>query len=187
MKKVIFFISTSLLFLCVLSPGIAFDNHRKGFIIGGLGGVGLTNWEELNNGVKVDAGSDLLVHIDFRGGAGFGDRVMLYSWLAMNLAEHFSAFVGYAMSIYFNDTSPSPYISFGIGEAIGWRGGLLSNETGFGFMAGIGYEFAPHWSTEINIMSGKSSADQFCLFCFDPIILEANFFTISLSIIGIAY
>ncbi len=187
MKKVILFISVSFFSLCVLSPGMAFDNHRKGFIIGGLDGAGLTIWEELDDGVKVDDGSDLLVHTDFRIGVGLEDRVILYFWLALNWAEHYSGFAGYAMSIYFNDTSPSAYISFGLGPVDGWRGSFLGEESGFGVMGGIGYEFARHWSVEVNIMAGKSSVDPFCFFCFDPIILGANFFTITLSIIGIAY
>ena len=38
MRKMIFAL-VLLLFLCVASYGLAFDNQRKGFIIGGLGGV----------------------------------------------------------------------------------------------------------------------------------------------------
>jgi hypothetical protein len=188
MRKAILLISTSLLFLCILSPGMAFDNHRKGFIIGGLGGVGMTSWEELNDGVKVDDGSDLLVHTDFRIGAGFGDRVMLYTWLALNWGEHYSFFGGEAMSIYFNSTSPSIYISFGLGQFSGWRADSFfpGEESELALMAGIGYEFAPHWSTEVNIMSGNSTVNSCWILC-DPVKLEANIFVITLSIIGIAY
>ena len=40
MKRVLF-ISALVLFICVSSLSMAFDNHRRGFIIGGLGGIAL--------------------------------------------------------------------------------------------------------------------------------------------------
>jgi hypothetical protein len=73
------FISALLLFLGISRFGMAFDDHRRGFIIGGLGGIGMTIWNEFDDGVKVNNGTDLALHTDFRIGGGFkGDKLMLY-------------------------------------------------------------------------------------------------------------
>jgi len=86
----ILFISALLLFLCVSSFGMAFDNHRQGFIIGGLGGIAVTTWNEFElrgeDDVKVNNGTNFAIHADFRIGGGFkGDKVMLYWWTVVNL------------------------------------------------------------------------------------------------------
>ena len=85
MKKVILLCSVVLLFLCVSSFAMAFDNHRRGFVIGGLGGIALNIWNQSVNGNKSGNETDLALHTDFRIGGGFkGDKFMLYYWNAVN-------------------------------------------------------------------------------------------------------
>ena len=191
MKKLIL---VSLTLLCVSNLGFAFDNKRSGFIIGGLGGVGVVIWNQSVNGFESDTETDIAVHVDFRIGGGFaGDRVMLYYWGAVNaftmenvLGDEVvigCGFNGLGLSYYFKPTSPSFYVNTGLGVSL-WNA-LSEPEAGywwgFGLMAGIGYEFSTHWSTEFGIMWGNPSTEEL------GIKLQTNAFALTLSIIGIAY
>ena len=161
--KTMLFISAVLLFLCVSSFGMAFDNHRHGFIIGGLGGIAVNFFWDTDGSVVFIP----FLHTDFRIGWGFkGDKVMLYYWNPTNL---FDFIIGPGVSYYFKPNSPSHYINAGI---VGYMQGFF--EAGFGVMGGIGYEYARHWSVECGVMWGVTDFDY-------------NRLTISLSIIGIAY
>ncbi len=182
----ILFISMLLLFFYVSSFGMAFDNHRRGFIIGGLGGIAVNTLKDVREDVKGGDGTNIALHIDFRIGGGFkGDKFMLYFWYVMNwLYPLFmvrgvgdtdfviTGIEGLGVSYYFKPTSPSLYINAGIGLPL-WDGLAL----GAGAMGGIGYEFTRHWSVECSVMWGNSIS-------FDA---NYNNLAISLSIIGIAY
>ena len=189
MKKVTLYLSALLLFLCVSSSGMAFDNYRRGFIIGGLGGVGLIIWNELEDNVEVNKGTDFVLHTDFRIGSGFkSGKLMLYFWGVGNwfLYERedgdknidVGRNIGVGMSYYFRPTSPSLYICAGIGRSS--VGAHIFINTGMGFVGGIGYEFAPHWSAEIDVMysNPKRANDS---------TQGTNICAITLSLIGIAY
>ena len=178
MKKLILFISALILFICVSSFGMAFDDHRRGFIIGGLGGIALVTWRDIEDDVEVNNGTDFSIHTDFRMGGGFkGDQFMLYFWGIGNWVVMERVYwdkgiplwliPGVGMSYYFRPTSPSLYINAGIG--------IFPS-----LMGGIGYEFAPHWSLEAGIMY---------LFDYDVWGFRRGFnaFAIALSIVGIAY
>jgi hypothetical protein len=205
MKKVIFFIFALLLFLCVSSFGMAFNNHRRGFIIGGLGGVSLN----IGNEVKYNLGTErdevqqsygvyVTLHTDFRIGGGFkGDKLMLYFWNVGNWWRKdgvitIRRITGSGMSYYFKPTSPSLYVNAGIGWAWGFNNEYYSqtlhDETvstwwNVGFMGGFGYEFAPHWSFEVGFMYANppNYENEW------GTEIRTNAFTVSLSIIGIAY
>ena len=188
----ILFISMLLLFLCVSSFGMAFDNHRQGFIIGGLGGIAVVTWKD--DGIYETAyGTNIALHFDLRVGGGFkGDKFMLYFW---NVCNWFSienyydpddpdnpedqliinVIGGLGVSYYFKPTSPSLYINAGIGIAM-WS----AIQPGVGAMGGIGYEFTRHWSVECGVMWGKT---------MNPTYVKdnGNSLAITLSIIGIAY
>ena len=189
-------IFTLLLFLCVSSFGIAeiaYDNHRQGFIIGGLGGIAANAWKELRNDVTYADGTNIALHIDLRIGGGFkGDKFMLYYWDVMNwLTPIFiagdttdftiSGITGIGVSYYFKPTSPSLYINAGTGISMWYRyiDGIIF---GPGFMGGIGYEFARHWSVECGVMWGHPIWG----YPFEAE-YKINSLSISLSIIGIAY
>ncbi len=198
----ILFISALLLSICVSSFGMAFDNevfnnHRQGFIIGGLGGIAVVTWKDDGvwiNGYKFDAyGTNIALHIDFRVGGGFkGDKFMLYLWSVGNWfsienyydpddpddpEDNFiiNGIGGLGVSYYFKPTSPSLYINAGIGIAR-WDG----LQPGVGAMGGIGYEFTRHWSVECGVM-----------WCNDMVVFlgpsNVDSLADSLSIIGIAY
>ncbi len=190
----ILFISALLLFLCVSSFGMAFDNHRGGFIIGGLGGIAVNTWKDDElwiKGYKIDAyETNIALHIDVRIGGGFkGDKFMLYFWGIGNwfrIENYYdpadpddpkdysiiNGIGGLGVSYYFKPTSPSLYINAGIGYSM-WH---ISN-VGYGAMGGIGYEFTRHWSVECGVMYGYTGI----------FYTRMEFLAITLSIIGIAY
>jgi hypothetical protein len=195
MKKLILFISALLFFLCVSSFGMAFDNHRRGFIIGGIGGGAIIIWNERIDDVKSDNEIDPALHTDFRIGGGFkGDKFMLYYWNVVNwfVIEEWSGektpimsgVTGAGMSYYFKPTSPSSYINCGIGVA-GWKETIETDSEfwwGPGFMVGLGYEFKRHWSVELGIMWGDASTSY-----NGGTEYHTRTLAITLSIIGIAY
>ena len=164
----ILFISALLLSICVSSFGMAFDNevfdnHRGGFIIGGLGGIAVVTWKD--DGIYETAyGTNIALHIDFRVGGGFkGDKFMLYLWSVGNWfsienyydpddpEDNFiiNGIGGLGVSYYFKPTSPSLYINAGIGIAM-WS--AIEPGVGVGVMGGIGYEFIRHLSVECGVM-----------------------------------
>ena len=186
----ILFISTMIFYICVSSFGmaeIAYDNHRQGFIIGGIGGVAVNTYKD-RAGSKDEDGANIALHTDLRIGGGFkGDKFMLYYWEVTNLFLPIpiagdntfftiSGITGAGVSYYLKPTSPSLYINAGAGISVWYRyyEGLIF---GLGFMGGIGYEFTQHWSVECGVMWGNPRYEE------DKI----KSFAISLSIIGIAY
>ncbi len=193
----ILFISMLLLFLCVSSFGMAFDNQRQGFIIGGLGGIAVVTWKDDGvwvNGYKFDAyGTNIALHIDFRVGGGFkGDKFMLYFWSVCNwfsIENYYdpddpdypedqliiNGIGGLGVSYYFKPTSPSLYINAGIGIAM-WS----AIQPGVGAMGGIGYEFFRHLSVECGVMWCNGMRE-----LIGPSVVES--LAISLSIIVICY
>ena len=193
MRKIVF-VSTLLLFLCVSSFGLAFDNHRQGFIIGGIGGIAVNHWREQEDPDIDEAywtGTNVAIHTDFRIGGGFkGDKFMLYYWNTVNWFRlnqgnvndlTINGITGIGASYYFKPSARSLYINAGIG-ASSWVRGITDINTadrslGLGLMGGIGYEFARHWSVELGVMYGRASTSDG----------KPNFVAGTLSIIGIAY
>ncbi len=181
----ILFISMLLLFLCVSSFGMAFENYRQGFIIGGLGGIAVNTWKEFNRkDIIIDKRNSIALHIGYRIGGGFkGEKFMIYQWVVMNLfggwnydyKDSYLTIIGIGglgVSYYFKPTSPSLYINSGIGGTI-WDFRAL----GVGAMGGIGYEFTRHWSVECGVVVGAPMGWDF----------RIEFLAISLSIVRIAY
>jgi hypothetical protein len=185
-----------ILILCLSTSSIAlaFDNQRRGFIIGGLGGVAMNFWNQSVNDVKSDTETDLALHTDFRIGGGFkGNKLMLYYW---NLVNWFgienvlgdkvtiiSGVTGAGLSYYFKPTAPSFYIDGGLGVSV-WNAPFESESEawyGLGLAGGLGYEFARHWSVEAGVMWGNPSTTE------AGTEFQTNAFALSLSIIGIAY
>jgi hypothetical protein len=173
---------------------MAFDNQRRGFIIGGLGGVSLNIWNQSINDNKSDNETDFALHTDFRIGGGFkGDKFMLYYWNTVNWFSFenilgdkvtvLSGVNGLGASYYFKPTSPSLYLNGGIGLSV-WRLPFESDTDvwyGIGLAGGLGYEFTRHWSIELGAMWGNPNTTE------AGVELQTNAFSISLSIIGIAY
>ena len=193
MKRILFTFAF-FTFLCISSFSLAFDNHRQGFIIGGIGGIAVDNWREQENPAIEEVywtETNFAIHTDFRIGGGFkGDKLMLYYWNIVNWFTikdpgfsdlTINGISGIGVSYYFKPTSRSLYINAGIGSS-SWIRGITDVFTadssfGLGLMGGVGYEFARHWSAELGVMYGRASTSDG----------KPNFIAGTLSIIGIAY
>jgi hypothetical protein len=109
-------------FICVSSSGMVFDNRRRGFIKGVIGGGALNIWNQSAGDFKSDNETDFAVYTDFRIGGGFrGDKFMLYFWMPLNwfamenvLGDKviiWSGNAGVGASYYFKSVSPSLYVN----------------------------------------------------------------------------
>ena len=173
MKKLFIIV---LVIFCITHHATAFDNKRSGFVIGGLGGIGLTIWNQSVNGFDTDTETDFSVHTDFRIGGGFnGDTSLLYFWNVVNWFSMVnvpgddvvitSGVTALGFSYYFKPTAPSFYINAGLGIS-SWTAPFEEGAEywwGFGLMGGVGYEFTRHWSMEFGFMWGNPSDEEMAI------------------------
>jgi len=151
----------------------AFDGERRGFILGlglGLGQTSFGGYE----------GKRTSYNADFKIGHGFSNTTQIY-WAAKSsflsrdrvTSNHppktesdtwLSGVGSIGISHFFKAHAPCLYITGGIGYST-WAP-FSGDDTdaaadmGIGFFSGVGYEFAKHWSAEINIMAGSPSRDE---------------------------
>jgi hypothetical protein len=130
---------------------------------------------------------------------------MYYWWTAFNFlraddympstygdkAFVFSGITGFGFGFYLKPMSPSLYFNIGAGPAA-WHTPdkeIQMPFLGLGAMAGIGYEFARHWSVELGMNLSHSFHNAEDYVDIDPLLsaLECTAASISLSIIGLAY
>ncbi len=175
-----------------------FNGQRKGFILGGGLGFGLTSFTQTVDSGGLSATSDrennAAFQTDVKIGFGPSEQVLVYlswktSWFnfdnvldeSVTIAMHFG---GVGISYYFKPAAPSPYVSGGLGYCA-WEPLIeASAETyiGYGLAVGGGYEFSGHWSVEGDLMWGKPSKEIL------PGLDESfNTLTIRVAIVGVAY
>ena len=169
----------------------ALDGTRKGFILGFGIGPGVTSWEQEISGSflgisvsrKSDKESSFGLTTDFKIGGGITEQFLLYyenrvAWFNFDYAftdaqgnviltesitfAHAIGLLG--ASYYLNVDAPSIYILGSVGLST-WSAPFESTweETwaGVGVSAGVGYEFAKHWSAEGTINFGKPGTELF--------------------------
>jgi len=174
----------------------AWDGKRKGFILGGGIGPGMTSFTQ-----KVEYGAasktsplenKFGLQTDFKIGGAPTDLIQIYytnkvSWFGIEniygndviIASGLSA-VG--VSYYSQPESPSSFFSGGLGFS-SWAVPEEEANTwiGFGFYAGVGYEFARYWNVEFDLVWGNPSEEEAGLKA------TTNAFTYSLMINVLGY
>jgi len=180
MKKfnVIIFV---VVFLLTCNNVFAFDGERKGFILGGgIGGGFLSN--------TVSAGSfslteDQAVFVtNFKIGYAPSNALEIYyiskvSWWGESDVIFTVGLSAVAVTYYFNDTSETGWFASG-GLALSSLEAPfednISPDYGFGLYGGGGYEFAAHWSVEVDLLYStiKESGADFVSF---GVLLSINF------------
>ncbi len=156
-----------LIFLVALftsSDILAQNNERKGFILG-LGVGPSTNSYDFGFGISDNS---LAFASNFKIGYAPTDQVALYwssqvAWFKIDGLDALTtnSVAGLGGSYYLNEDAPSLYLNAVLGFA-NWATPFepdASNSLGFGLGIGGGYEFARHWSPEINFTYGKPSDD----------------------------
>jgi hypothetical protein len=147
------------------------DNTRKGFIFGlGLGG-GYQTYDAEITGMDTERSDKFALASDLRIGGGLNDQLILYygnrmSWFDFDglwADEEYAAFGvnGLGVSYFFKPQAPSLYLVGSVGIAYWmWPGNISDWEgDGFGFSAGIGYEFKRHLVVEGTLGWGQPESD----------------------------
>lgn len=160
------------LILCTTNLLYAFDNNRKGFILGlGVGFSSLSYTQELYvNRTSVTASESKSPFVtNFKIGGAPSNQVLIYwsskvNWFEMQnaLGSTSDMTAGYgtiSVSYYQQPVAPSFYFSGGLGFS-SWNASSSagnSNSSGRGLMLGVGYEFSPHWCVELSLGTGDPS------------------------------
>jgi len=156
--------------------GVAFDGNRKGFIIGIGVGPGYTTFNQTLKNSSFTSTSDRqkkrTFMSDFRIGYAPSNLLQIFwmskvSWFKLenSLGEDViiaNGFGGVGVTYSFNPTGPSPFITGGLGFstwALPFEQGA-ETMTGLGVVAGVGYEFARHWSVEFDLMRGQPNTKE---------------------------
>jgi opacity protein-like surface antigen len=156
---------------------MAFDGHRKGFILGVGVGPSLTSFTQSVRMPSPTATSDREnkagVATDFRIGGGVTERFLLYyvnrvAWFSLHNALGKNVTIASSVgllgaSYYFRETSPSPFI-VGLLGLSAWSAPFeegSGSQTGLGLGAGAGYDISRHWSVEGNLDFGSPSDEAF--------------------------
>jgi opacity protein-like surface antigen len=150
------------------------DGKRKGFILGGGIGMGLTSYtyEENHNSVyyrrsSSKSESKATVLTDVKIGYAPSELVQVYlmsrvAWLSWEGDLTASGVHGLGVTYFFEPEAPSWFLTAGLGIST-WEkvvlvqlgGGGRVTWYGFGLTMGAGYEFAPHSSVEGRVTWGN--------------------------------
>lgn len=162
--------------LCVATGASAFDGNRKGFILGGGLGLGLTSFtqtvEFLGTSTTSDRENKFAVMTDFKIGYGATEQVLVYytnkvSWFSLENVYGDNVIIvngvgGVGMTYFFQPVTPSPYIMGGLGLST-WNAPFEEGSEGwygFGLAVGAGYEFSRHYSVEVNLTWGEPGKEE---------------------------
>jgi len=144
----------------------SWDGERQGFILGGGLGYGLTSFKNtLSTGEEREQGGAFMTELKI--GYATNNQIAMYftnksSWFSRDAEETeirgddliLSSFTGGGMSYYFKPDTPSLFVSGGMG-VLSWREDRTGTHHGYGLFAGGGYEFAKHFSAELNVLHGN--------------------------------
>jgi hypothetical protein len=151
----------------------AFNNNRKGFILGGGAGLAGTRIQQSLSGggesFEGEAETKGSLLTDFKIGLGTSEQFLLYycshvTWFSIENVFLEDVTIangigGIGVTYFTQPFAPSPFIHGGVGIA-SWATPFESNSdtwTGFGMWIGGGYEFSRHWVVEFTLGHGVPS------------------------------
>jgi hypothetical protein len=144
---------------------MAFNGQRQGFILGG--GIGAGNLHYSEAGYSFNRGA---FATDFKIGYAPSNSLEIYyinsvSWFSYNSLSYAMGTTGLGVTKYLNPEGKGFFIFGGGGLSFFQNLSYTTGHTGFGFLAGIGYDIAKHWSiqgdvvyTDIESGAAKSTA-----------------------------
>ncbi|HKZ22133.1 MAG TPA: hypothetical protein VJ165_02905 [candidate division Zixibacteria bacterium] len=155
------FLLVLVLSLFVTSTVWGFNGVRKGFILGGGIGLGMTSFKEELGSLSTDWSSNFAFMTDFKIGYAPNEQWEIYysdksSWFDYYGITALHSFGTAAISYYLTPATPTFFLSGGLGfSAI--SAPFESNsgsDIGFGTFVGGGYEFAKHFAVQFDLMFG---------------------------------
>jgi len=140
--------------LVLASQLAAFDGQRKGFILGGGAGGGSLSWSEpLLDFSKGFFATDFII------GYAPSNSLEIYytnnvNWFTYGGESYLLGVSGVGLTKYLNREGKGFCILGGVGVSVLslYSGYYTSSDTGFGALAGVGYDFAKHWRIQAGVM-----------------------------------
>ena len=140
-------------FLILASQLTAFDGQRKGFILGGGIGGGSLSWNgytDFNKGVFAT---------NFIIGYAPSNSLEIYytnnvSFFSQEGSDYYIGVTGLGVTKYTKPEGKGLFFCGGIGISVlaGYSGWDTGSDTGFGALAGLGYDVAKHWRIQGEVM-----------------------------------
>jgi hypothetical protein len=172
----------------------AFDENRKGFVVGaGLG----SGYAKQTSEILFEDQSTAVFNTDFKIGLGITDQLLVYynteifwyplsergesTWIATGLA-------GIGLSYYLSSSPGTLYLLGSVGIS-SWAAPFEGeNDTLFGpgALGGVGYEFWRHWSVETIVMWGKPD-ETFQDFFGRDVQVTIDTFSLMVTVTGLMY
>jgi hypothetical protein len=154
------------------TPALGFDGKRKGFILGGGLGFGMTSFSQTLEfgGLKEtsDTENKGAFATDFKIGFASDEQLEIYyaskvTWFSITNVYDEDVIVANglnAVGVTYNlkPTSPTYFVTGGIALAtwdLPFENPAPDTWFGFGLYAGGGYEFAKHYSVELDLLYGN--------------------------------
>jgi hypothetical protein len=176
--------------LSMALPASAFDGARSGFVLGLGGGIGKAEQSVdvegggVSGSVSVD---NTGFATEFKLGGGVSEQVLVYyharsviytydldltvtdPFTGMTLASDeisitaFQGISGVGVSYFLMPEAPSAYanVTLGLGSLFETYEGDSNSEFGFGWEAGIGFEFVKGFSAEVAYMASTVASEEF--------------------------
>ncbi len=184
--------------MAAISPCLAFDGKRSGFILGGGIGFGLASYTQTIEGFGMSLTSDRensgAIATDVRIGFASNEQLEIYFaskeiWFGLTNAYNEkvtidNAVVALGVSYYLNPTVPAFFVTGGLGLS-SWSLPFESPSpdpwVGFGLYGGAGYEFSKHYSFELDLMYGNPSKSE------GGITASSNALSVKVTVNALAY
>jgi hypothetical protein len=176
----------------------AFNGQRKGFILGGGLGFGMTSYTQTLKQGSISITSERenkgAFNTNFQIGYAPSDQVAIYyvskvAWFSMTNAYDDEVTIasgagGLGLSYYQKPVAPSLIFTGGIAVsswALPFEDDAPDPWQGFGIYGGIGYEFARHVSAELDLVYGKPDTKE------DGVTASANVISVMFTINALAF
>jgi len=191
-------ILTVVLVMLMAISAMAFNGQRKGFILGGGLGFGVTSYTQTVkwNGLSEtgDRENKGAFNTNFQIGYAPSDQVAIYyvskvAWFSMTNAYDDEVTIasgagGLGFSYYQKPVAPSMIFTGGIAVSswsLPFEDDAPDPWQGFGIFGGVGYEFARHVSAELDLVYGKPDTKE------DGVTASANVMSVMLTVNALAF